>query len=267
MDNTIEKKQTELIRVYENESYYPIMFDFHKHEHYELSVILSGNVNAFTERSSASGTAPKLVLSPPNTAHYINCFPDTLYKRANVSFLPDFISGDVESYTQLTNAFKKGGVVMEITSEDAVLLHSLILKIKVEPDLFRKKLILLYLISKINDLDKNKRQDLPEFIIKAINFVSEHYSEKITAKSLSWQIKVGRTTLLTSFKKYCGVTLNDYLLSVRIKNAVAMLQKGATEYETAVCCGFNEPSNLIRAFRRKFNLTPVKYLDELKKSR
>ena len=204
------------------------------------------------------------MLSPPETPHYISCTPDVLYKRANVFFHPEFVSGDALSYTQLATAFKKGGIVLEVSQAEIEYLYSLLQEIKKETDVYRKKLILLYMISKINDLEANIYKPLPEYVMSAMNYVNENYAQKITAYSLAKHLKVGRTTLLTSFKNHCGITLNSYILSLRLKKVIMMLQNGASEYDASVNCGFNETSNLIRVFKRQFNTTPSKYVKLLK---
>lgn len=47
------------------------MTDYHMHEYYEISLILSGNVNILLNDKVESCATAKLVLLAPLTSHYI----------------------------------------------------------------------------------------------------------------------------------------------------------------------------------------------------
>ena len=128
--------------------------------------------------------------------------------------------------------------------------------------------MLIYYLSCLSEcageMEKESRE-LPEYIRDALNHVKENYGEKIVAEELARRVNVGRTTLMTGFKKYVGVTLGEYLLKCRLIAAVELLSAGEPERVCAVRCGFGDVSNLIRSFKRRFGITPRKYLAVLKK--
>ena len=105
---------------------------------------------------------------------------------------------------------------------------------------------------------------MPSYIFEALSFVSNHYAEHIVASTLADKLGVGRTTFMTAFKKHTGSTLSDYVNRCRIKNAILYLQKGLTQQEVAEQCGLNDACNLIRCFKKEFNMTPRKYVLSLK---
>ena len=80
------------------------------------------------------------------------------------------------------------------------------------------------------------------------------------AKDLAWRLGVSRTTLMTAFKKYTGITLNDYLTQYRLKEAIRCLWEGDTVQSAAEKCGFGDTGNFIRAFRARYNTTPMQYI-------
>ena len=90
---------------------------------------------------------------------------------------------------------------------------------------------------------------IPAYIMQAMVYIEEHYPEKITAAGSAKMFHIGRTTLMTNFKKYTDLTLNQYIIQCRIKNAVILLREGNTEYETAERCGFGDTSGLSRSFK------------------
>lgn len=90
--------------------------------------------------------------------------------------------------------------------------------------------------------------------------IENHFHEKITATNIAKKLFIGRTTLMTEFKKHIGATLGNYLTICRLKNAIKFLSDNATIEYTAEKCGFADSSGLIRAFKKHFNTTPYQYI-------
>ena len=80
------------------------------------------------------------------------------------------------------------------------------------------------------------------------------------AQELADKIHIGRTTLMTQFKKYTGKTLNEYIINCRLRSAIKLLAEGKTEYEAAVNSGFSDSSAFIQCFKRIFKMTPRQYM-------
>ena len=81
---------------------------------------------------------------------------------------------------------------------------------------------------------------------------------------LAEKLGISRTKLMTTFKEYTGITLNNYLTQYRIKKAIQHLLDGETVQVVAEKCGFGDPSNFIRAFRTQYNTTPINYIKKVK---
>lgn len=246
--------------------YYTSVADFHEHDFYEINLILSGNVNILLKNKAIEGRKNFIVLTKPNTPHFISCKPDTLYSRKYLLFSADFIENSINESEELAEIFGEGGNIIAISAEQTEFCSLLINRIQNEKDVFRARLLTLYLLSYIHEFmqsHKTVTSALPSYIIKAINFIDGHYAEKITADMLANKLYISRTTLMTAFKKYTGSTFNNYLTHCRIKNAVKLLRDGKTEEETAEKCGFNQSSNLIRCFKRAYNMTPKEYISSI----
>ena len=80
------------VHVEKREGYYTSVTDFHEHDFYEINLILSGNVKILLKDSFEMGGENKVVLTGPNTPHYILCQSDTLYSRLYVLFTEEFIA-------------------------------------------------------------------------------------------------------------------------------------------------------------------------------
>ena len=61
--------------VHLREGYYTSVTDYHEHDFYEINLILSGNVRILLGDRSEQGAGKCMVLTRPNTPHYISCEP------------------------------------------------------------------------------------------------------------------------------------------------------------------------------------------------
>lgn len=214
---------------------------------------------------SMDGVSNKIVLTKPNTSHFISCKPDTLYSSLFLVFTKEFIASYIPEWKQLFSVFGENGKILTLTDEQKEYCKEIILKIQEEKNPVGQKILIMYLLSYISDFskaDKYEHKRTPSYIIEALSYIDKHYEEKIVAKELAEHLFVCRTTLMTEFKKYTGSTLNDYIIHFRLKNAVSLLREGKTEQQTAEKCGFSDVSGLIRCFKRVYGRTPKQYLNE-----
>ena len=101
--------------------------------------------------------------------------------------------------------------------------------------------------------------DHPE-MRKIVDFVREHYREKLSVGDLA---KVGGISVSSQerlFKKTFELTPLMYLRRTRLNAACKMLRDSTLGLaEIAVQCGFNDQTNMTRAFSQELKITPLKY--------
>jgi AraC-like DNA-binding protein len=159
--------------------------------------------------------------------------------------------------------FGKNGRVLTLSEEQCERFTALIELFESEQSDFRKRLILMYLLSVASELTSDGENDFEEtaaFVSEALLYIQENCSKKILSSDLAWRLGVGRTTLMTAFKKYTGSTLGGYITDCRLKMAIEKLRAGELQNTVAEACGFGESCNMIRAFRRKFGMPPGQYI-------
>ncbi len=240
----------------------PRMTDYHMHTYYEISLIEEGDVTVFLSDVSDSGKHRRLVLLRPYTPHFITADPETYYRRTNLLFSGDFIADYVPEWSSLAELFGANGNVVAVSEEESRALVEIMQRLKQETDVFRKKLILLYFLSVVRDIPCGNSigTATPEFIADAVSYLTEHYADRITAHDLAGILGIGRTTLMTEFKRYIGTTVNEYLTQCRLKNAIKLMRGGATIQKAAEQCGYADGCCLIRVFKKRFNVTPMEYI-------
>lgn len=247
------------------EGYYTSVTGFHQHDFYEVNIILSGNTKILFSDKTKETNNSCIVLTAPGTPHFISCMPDTLYSRIYLVFSHEFISNSVSEWQQLSQIFGNTGRIISISNEEKEFCKLLVKRIESENNSFRQKLLILYLLSYISEFALEKEASfaaIPDYIIDALTYINNHYSEKIVASDLAKRLNISRTTLMTAFKKHTGVTLNNYIIYHRLKNVIKYLSDGKSEQEAAELCGLNDSSSLIRCFKKYYKMTPLQYMNQ-----
>ncbi len=102
-------------------------------------------------------------------------------------------------------------------------------------------------------------------IRKAKQILLENLADPPTIAALSRLVGLNEFKLKNGFKEIYGNTIYGYLNDYRMQHAILMLeQRKYTVNEVAFSIGYAKPSNFIASFKKKFGVTPKKYLQELK---
>ena len=238
----------------------PNMTDYHMHEYYEISLILSGEITVLLPDASYRGKESLLLLAGPMTPHLVTCEPNLPYERINLLFSGQFLAEYVPEWRRLLSAFGKSGKIIPLDPQKRNALFAMVRAVREEKDTFRVRLLLLLFLSHVGELDEQPMDGVPPYVSAALSYLQEHYAKRVVAAELAAGLGVGRTTLMTAFKHYTGTTVGEYLAQCRLRAAVARLREGLTEQAVAEACGFGDACSLIRAFRRHFGVTPRQYL-------
>ncbi len=101
---------------------------------------------------------------------------------------------------------------------------------------------------------------------QAKRYIEAHYAEKISLDQLASQLHLNKYYLSHCFTKAYGVSLMNYLASVRVQVGKKLLTE--TDYSIAMVatsCGFSSQSYFSQCFRRLEKKTPHEYRKWYKK--
>ena len=250
------------VHVERRSGYHSSVTDYHKHDFYEINLILSGNVKILLKDTFEEGRENRIVLTRPDTPHFISCDPDTLYQRLYLVFTDAFIADCFPEWQKLSSVFGKNGTILTLCEEETARFQGMIEQIEREPNAFGQRLLIYYLLLQLLERtpERLKSSDTPSYILDALTYLETHYAERINFASLAESLYVGRTTLMTEFKRYTETTLGQYLTQCRLRHAIRHLRQGKTIEYAAEACGFSDSSGFIRAFKRHYGMTPYKYV-------
>lgn len=104
------------------------------------------------------------------------------------------------------------------------------------------------------------RQIMSRHISQCIRYIYDHLHEQITIDSLSRQVGLHPCYLASLFKKETGITIHSFIQNKRLETAENMLKNSAyscADIANMLC--FSSQSHFIRAFRKKYGMTPKEY--------
>lgn len=104
-----------------------------------------------------------------------------------------------------------------------------------------------------------RRQSSPIQQVRA--YIELHMEEAVTIASLAHGVGMSRTALYVCVKEQLGMTVFDLIETIKMEHAKYLLWKEQkTVTETARLCGYRDPAYFSKRFRKKFGISPSKYV-------
>lgn len=104
---------------------------------------------------------------------------------------------------------------------------------------------------------------MPGYIKAVMRYIDTNFRERILLDNLAEKFSVNKYHLLHEFKKYSGITVNEYLILQRMSYAKELLKYSDLPVsEITFCCGMNHVSHFINLFKNREHTTPYLYRKE-----
>ena len=130
----------------------------------------------------------------------------------------------------------------------------------VRPDMIQSYVKIMTICAQYLTLSNAISSEKPTVAEMAKRFIHENFSEKIGIKEICDEIGCSKSTLITSFKKTYGTTVNRYLSDVRLEEAIKMLASGKKNIgEISEATGFSDQSYFSKVFSAKYGIPPSEY--------
>ena len=107
---------------------------------------------------------------------------------------------------------------------------------------------------------ENKNSTKIKAFQKALEYISENYTENISLKNVAEKINYCEAYVSTLFVAFTGVNFKTYIDTIRIKHAVDLLEKtDNTIAYIATLCGYDNLKTFNNTFKRITNKTPREF--------
>ena len=96
-----------------------------------------------------------------------------------------------------------------------------------------------------------------------VNWLHIHYLEKITMEAVTKQFQTNKTTLNQKFKSVMGITVMEYIISLRMQIACSFLRKTYLSIlEIMERAGYRDDAHFLRSFKKYAGCTPSEYRNQ-----
>ncbi|HHT89549.1 MAG: AraC family transcriptional regulator [Bacillota bacterium] len=252
------------------------MPEAHYHDYYEIYYLYSGERHYLLEDRIYHIHQGDLVLIPPNIVHQTAEGGGTgSHERMLIYFTKSFLSDLLSSEERvgLLSCFQHKLKALRLSAADQTLVETILSKMRKEErrnlawSAFYQKILLSELLVLASRKASEQLEDyfypegpVHQKIHNIVRFMGENYQQMLSLSDLAERFFVSPAYLSRAFKRVTGLTLTEYLNTVRIKEAQRLLrQSNSTVSDVALQVGFSSHTHFGRTFKQMTGLSPIKY--------
>lgn len=98
-----------------------------------------------------------------------------------------------------------------------------------------------------------------DYINQAKAYINVNFVKPIKVSDIAGFLKLNRSYLCRIFKKKTGISLNQYIIKVRMEKAADYLSRNLTVGEISAMVGYTDPYTFSRRFKSYYGSSPRKY--------
>ena len=240
----------------------------HWHTYYELELILEGEGTHICNSVASSLKKGTVFVLSPQDFHQIDCLNDNEIHVISLCFQEEIFSSEVRHAIKNNPPpyiLNISDTMFDATVSDLMFLNEVLTKNYKYRDIIACRLIELILI-KIMENSRNNKLSFAQNdqMIKSlhdlqpiIKYINTHYSESLNREELAQMVHLSPSYLSSTFKKTFGISLSDYIINCRMKNAKSLLKHSDESIKNTIeMVGYNSPSLFYRHFYKYYGVKP-----------
>ena len=140
-------------------------------------------------------------------------------------------------------------------------LDSLLLSIKLAPsNLIESYIKIMTVCAQYLTLSNAMPSLKPSIAEAARQYIYENLDKKITIKDICDVVNCSKTTLIATFKKEFGITVNALITKAKLEEAEKLLIAGEMSInEIAMAMGFYDQAYFCKVFSQQYGIPPSEY--------
>lgn len=264
-----EIKQNMLLAHRTGEQYRNI---FHRHNGYEIYLLLQGDINMLVEHSCVHIGRGALAIMNPTEYHLAVSMDGGLYERYTLNLTTRFLQSLTTDQTNFISFFDKRNPgqnnIVTLAEDDIHTLQGLFdsLKSALDSDVFCSDIlansycmqVLYFVCRKFIESENIPANIMPPIITRTIQYINDHITESITLTDIGNELSYNKDYIGKIFRQYTGIPLKTYILEKKMDLAQSLLAQGQSVTETCFNTGFQDYANFIRTFKKYTGHTPNK---------
>lgn len=249
----------------------------HQHDFYEIYFFIDGSVEYSVEGKSFQLCSGDLLLINPLELHQARISKKQgVYERIVLWINKNYLSSLCSNETSLSRCFDNSNPshtnLLRLTRAQQKYISQKLDELIKEKNSsmygseLSSKAILTRILIEINRMtlstasEPKEEKPTPPVVSKALEYIGEHYCEKISLSTIADEFFVSKYYLSHAFQSIVGTSLNRYITLKRLINAKQMLSSGIKPTTAALNCGFCDYAAFYRAFITEYGITPSEYI-------
>lgn len=248
-------------------------FRYHWHpDEFELNILLHGRQHFFQGTDVYDLEENDVILINPNVGHASYCDPE-----GTIAFVLHFSSSALKQFTKKNSML---AITDCLSSEETrnnpaykrVRMHAAEMMYYLNQDSpfasYLAKASLEMLIGTLctmfessTVLSHNETDEETQAVMRSVlDYMEEHYSEKITLEQIARLTGYNRTYISTLFHQTVGIRFYDYLIRIRLQKAInELITTDKSLTEIALYNGFSDLKSFNARFRDMLKILPSQY--------
>ena len=127
--------------------------------------------------------------------------------------------------------------------------------------------VLLYTLSMLATrllADEPATRTATATVTRIKKYIDDHFSDgDLSLERIATELSYNPKYISRTFKKEIGVSVTDYISTIRIHQACTLMDQGFTSIrDISQMCGYNDPMYFSRVFKKEFNISPREYIEK-----
>ena len=239
---------------YQNDS---CVFQFHSH--IELYFVDDGEMDFIVNNHHRTLKGGEMSVALSYDSH---AYKTPVYSKSSVFIIPVYMC---ESFIQATK-HKKSSYPFITDTEKVKMIKGYIGELKRENINEVERIgyihVILGIVMDSVFLENNVEALNAELSAKILYYLNENFKNDISLDTISNVFGYNKSYLSRYFSSCFGVGFNQYLTSLRLKNALVLMnEKKNSLTHCAMESGFNSMRTFYRVFSSEFHISPKEYMD------
>lgn len=234
-------------------------FPLHYHQSYELFIVIKGMTTLLVDDKLINVNEKEIVLLKPDIVH--KNVGENLHDRYSIHFTKEYLL--LHFSDKLAKSLSEPFDNNKIAVTDSIFEQLLYLIKRIETNIEYASIHTAEIITLLTD-KRNLKTIITNAPLKTtdniLEYIRGNYASISGLDDIADNIHISKPYLCQLFKKETGVTVSDYLNSIRINNACEILRRGRHNItQTAILCGYNSTPYFCRVFKNIMHMTPKEY--------
>lgn len=221
--------------------------DRHQIKFHELTFLLDGKMTYYVNDERFDMTSGDIIYLPAGS----------MRQRDVGNGMNDYVSINFHSMDRLTLKYLSHDDI----NEEVMFLLDYLDKVYASPTAINPKKLVHILEALVLQISDNAMSGVrPPLATEIANYLSRHYSEKITLDDISQETYFSVAYCESEFRKAFGKSIIHYLIDLRISEAKNLLMETSMPCSViAEMVGFDDANYFSRVFKKRIGFSPLQY--------